>query len=90
MPLAGFDGLTYEAGARLLEQSSDMRMRATGLWALGRCANKATPTHQLSDGRVLNERQLYIEALRCDYDYAPVYFNLGNLLSGSETVTGGR
>jgi N-acyl-D-amino-acid deacylase len=44
-------------------------------------------TVTLADGRTLNQRQLYVEALRCAPTDADAYFNLGRLLSGSETVT---
>ena len=86
-PLDGFPGLTYEAAARQLTGQNEMSLRAVGLFALGRCCESKDGQMVLGDGRLLNERELYIEALRCDSNYAAAYYSLGATLPAGESVT---
>ena len=56
--LADFVGMTYADAARLLAAQGNVRLRAVGLWAAGRCCHKKGDKMELDDGRKLNEREL--------------------------------
>ena len=57
------------------------------MWALAHGLDTAEETVTLHDGRILNRRQLYLEALRYDSTLTSAYSNLATclLVTGSES-----
>lgn len=73
---------SYFVGAQMLLSCPDRRAQATGLWALGHCLPSPLPSPWevlLSDGRRLNEAELYKAALLRDNQCAYAYNSLGVL-----------
>jgi tetratricopeptide (TPR) repeat protein len=78
MPLPGFNpALAYHHGARILEQLIDKpHLKALGMFGLARCVEDHEMV-TLSDGRSMTARQVCMEALQWDPDFAPAYNYIG-------------